>query len=708
MSTAKILGTHNTVSRSLLGLLITNVVALLLSACSSEMTMGMDADPPDMAIPADLTPPDTARLLLLRNARWPGGGREMTVGVLNQATALPFADDLSARLGVTAPASIGIKTKVQKIALPPGYTAILLPPNMSATARASLATAIVDFANKRPAAERIALYRHGATVQLFSNYLLERTKLLEALERYKNGSDGDTNPLPLVQAIGPAASDVETIGGLGPDVMRSLVVLSDTPQVVFTGLPSVFVVAATPDSAGLGAAATAIDAVRQTAFYKLSACSIEDKFSAKLRVSGMLGELEASFHATLPEEIGASCNVDLIDSAKRVFTPKIEFVFDATQRAAYDARVKAAEVAPYDDVLARSDFSLQIRLAPGQPPVVATAHLHGNSSLRCPRHHFVIQLTGPDRYLLPDSAGDEYSLISMCDDSAYVYAPTAFKLLSEDLFALKIRFVELAIDGATRGIYMLMEKTKEELVRDNAHASSVMRRQYPVGNADAFEVLHSDTPNLNDPIARWNQFAARISALKGDALIDALRSQLDLDQYLRFLAHQSILRSGDYIDEVYFVGSEQANGAGGTSETYRMMIWDPEGYTTCHSGGVNAYPDPNQLSYCAEGKIDFKILADPKVYYLFVKKMEDALNSTMTRERFLDILTKNKLELQGLLSTPAICAAMTELLKLNPGAADCTIARGLIGTRADAILAAYDARRAALLPLISAYRSKNP
>ena len=253
-----------------------------------------------------------------------------------------------------------------------------------------------------------------------------------------------------------------------------------------------------------------------------------------------------------------------------------------------------------------------------------------------------------------------------------------------------------------------MEKTKEELIRDNAKVTSVMRRDYPQGTTDFFEVLYSDTPDLNDPINRWKFFAARIAALSGDDLVSALRSQLDLDQYLRYIAAQSVLKSGDYIDEVFFYGAEQANGAGGVTETYRMMAWDPEGYSTCHAGGVNAYPDPNQLSYCSEGKLDWKILADQKVYYLLVKKIEDALNTTLTREKMLASLTQTKTELNALFSTPAVCAAMTELLKINAGAADCTVARSVISARADAILAAYDARRAALLPLIASYRNKYP
>ena len=224
--------------------------------------------------------------------------------------------------------------------------------------------------------------------------------------------------------------------------------------------------------------------------------------------------------------------------------------------------------------------------------------------------------------------------------------------------------------------------------------------------ADAFEVLYSDSLDPLAPSTRYKAFIAQLAPLTGDALITAARSQLDLEQYLRYLANQSILRSGDYIDEAYFIGTEQANGMGGTSETYRVMAWDPEEYTTCHSNGANAYPDSFGLSYCAEARLDFKLLGDPYVYKLFAGKLEESLATMMTRDKMAAGLEKNKTALHALLSTPAICAAMTELLKLNAGAADCAVARSVITARADSILASYDARRTYLLNQLVAYRAR--
>jgi hypothetical protein len=295
---------------------------------------------------------------------------------------------------------------------------------------------------------------------------------------------------------------------------------------------------------------------------------------------------------------------------------------------------------------------------------------------------------------------------TLCDDPAYVFAPTALALLAGDLFALKHRLVELVVDGKPRGLYLMFEKTKEELVRDSARVTSVMRRDVPVAGADDFDVVYASDDDDDAALERYAAFARSLVPLSGDALVSALRSRLDLDQYVRFLATESILKSGDYVDEVFFIGSEQADGKGATTEAYRVMVWDPEGYTDCHEGGVNAFPDPDGLAYCAEAVLDRKLLTDPKVYALFVGAIEEALAGRLSREKVAAALASTKLAFHAQLTAPAVCAAMTELLALDPGAADCAVARKVIATRADAILASYDARRAFLLGRLAAYHAK--
>ena len=253
---------------------------LFLSACSENNMGGMEPpiELPDLAMP----PPqlESARFLLLRSARWPGGGRELTLGVLHDPKGVAFAQDLAAQIVADVPAGSTLNVKAKRMTLAPGYTAILLPDRQTADERVALSAAILTFAASRPPTERIALYRHGATVQMFSNFLLERIKLTEALDRYQKGTDGDANPLPSLQAVGPVASDVRDIGGIGPDIMRSIVILSNDAPNVFTGYSQVYAISVPPTAAGLASASAALDQVRQNAFYKVATCGSEEKIKA--------------------------------------------------------------------------------------------------------------------------------------------------------------------------------------------------------------------------------------------------------------------------------------------------------------------------------------------------------------------------------------------------------------------------------------------
>lgn len=690
--------------------LVAGLFAILaLPACSTEgpplvVDAGLPPPPPDLAEPPpDPPPPEPARYILLRSVRWPGGGRELTLGVLNARTERPFAADLSARIGVVPQGGFGAKLAAARRVPAPGYTALLLPPSRTETQRAALAEAVLDFAAARPA-ERIALYRHGAEVQLFSGYLQDRAELGEALARYRDGTD-DEAPLPLGQAMQLVTTELRQVGGEGPDVMRALIVLAGDPAAVDPRSADVFIAGAAPDAAGLAAAGKAIEEVRTSAFYRVSVCSRPEKFEGALRIADLHGELKASFPATLPEEVEAACDVAAIDSAKRTFTPRIELIFDEAQRAAHDERIRATQKATFNEELAKSDFTTQVRLAPGQPAILATAHLRGNGTLSCERKSYTLQLTGPARHLLPDSASDEFYLISMCDDRAYMYSSTAYDLFNGDLFSLRHRLVEFVIDGKSKGIYRLMEKAREGIVRDHARVSTVMRRDYPSETEDIFEVAYPTTGDLTAPVTRYAEFAAQIAPLEGDALIEALRGKLDLDLYLRWLASQSILQSGDYVDEAYFIGVEQADGKGQIGEAYRVMPWDPEGYTACHGGGKMAYVDPHQMVYCAESRLDHKLLADPKVYALFVAKLEEAMDGALAPGRVAAALARTRDALQARLTDPTICAAMIELRSLDSRYADCAVARGLIAARADALRTAYDNRRALLIDKIAVYRA---
>jgi hypothetical protein len=393
-----------------------------------------------------------------------------------------------------------------------------------------------------------------------------------------------------------------------------------------------------------------------------------------------------------------ACDPSTIGPGFRTYPEFIEFQFTSEERAIYDDRYAT---------LSKEDFAVSVVLGEGAEPVVASAHLRGQGSLRnCARKSYTLNLTGPRRHLMPDSYTEEFYLIAMCLDDRYIQQFTANQLMQEyGYFPMKFRYVELILDGQTLGVYLLLEKTKEEIVIDNTRVRSVLRRgsfRDPV--LDLFEVKHSD---FGDEAAITAVRAIRAPAeyLSGDALVAALRDRFDFDGYLDFLALMSSYQNGDYIDEVWFYSTDAVKSDGSVGDYFKFTGWDNDDiFSACHGWGLNAIVDPWGLLYCSESHLAKAMFAEPYIYGLFVDKLEERL-ALLTEERFNQAVDYTASQLLPFFQRPEICAAMTNLLASNPGATDPVVATADIQGRLDALKTSYQARRNLLLSRIATYRA---
>jgi hypothetical protein len=76
---------------------------------------------------------------------------------------------------------------------------------------------------------------------------------------------------------------------------------------------------------------------------------------------------------------------------------------------------------------------------------------------------------------------------------------------------------------------------------------------------------HQDRPHQRLAEAH-DAFQADVLAYTGDDLASELSSKLSLAQYLRWLAMMSTFENGDYIDEVWFVSTDQLGVDGVSTE----------------------------------------------------------------------------------------------------------------------------------------------
>ncbi len=647
-------------------------------------------DPPESSGPGDDGGlPVSGELALVRVVRWPGAGVELTLRIDDGGRA---GGDLSRSIRLADRDGAELDWTARPAALAPGYTALLVRPGRDAAARGAQELAIAAFLAARPPDEQIALFRWGAEVDQVVAFTRDRARLGRRIAvALGPPADGEEEPAGGEAAALAVAAEVQEVGGTGPHVMRSVVVIGDQADAAAEaarGKTAVPLLVAGGDRLmeATVAAAAAIDRLALEAHYTVGVCAGAGGSEATLSVDGVLGELSVAWPAPWPESLGAACDASAIGAGPPAVPEVFELLFTEQQRAVYDDRVAS---------LSKDEFDLTVRLAADQEPIAASAHLHGKGTLGCDRKSYTLTLDGPGRRLFADVFADEAFLIAMCADDRYLQLYTSYQLLAaEGLFPLRFRYVELLLDGEERGVYLLIEKSDDALEHGSSRVSAVLRRRDDAPG-DHMEVEKS----RGDPAAAsgaWNTFEQSLTAYAGDELLAAAGERIDLDRYFAWLALMTALENGDYIDEVLVTATDARSAAGDVPEYWTFTAWDNDDlFSTCHHGGQFAIMDPNQLLYCVEADIDKLLLADPVVYARYAQVMGELLDR-LTPDRMQAALDATGAALLPYFERPEICAAMTELVSANPGASEPAEAQRDLREHLDLLHDDYETRRVLL------------
>ncbi|HLM76068.1 MAG TPA: CotH kinase family protein, partial [Polyangiaceae bacterium] len=170
-----------------------------------------------------------------------------------------------------------------------------------------------------------------------------------------------------------------------------------------------------------------------------------------------------------------------------------------------------------------------------------------------------------------------------------------------------------------------------------------------------------------------------------------LDARMDLDAYLRWVALNTLLHNGDYIDEAFFYASAEDN-----AWFHRVMGWDLDDlFEDCHAGGADAITDPCGLTYCTEAQIDQALVRSPEVYLRYLAAL-GAILEALPPEKLASTMNAVRDDLWDVLSDDETSAALTEMVKENPGAVSLSVARADIGSHMDTMLAAAVARHGEL------------
>lgn len=630
------------------------------------------------------------------------GGFELTLRPLWK-DGVPVSDrDFSSCFGVEAASGGAVVSAVAPRAAQGTATLLLVDPGRTPAEAAAQQDLVQLVVNGRPPRDRIAIFRWGATVSQVATFHTDRAFTSTRLAGLAPSAD---SPLPAPEALALVGRVLSDLGVPGETTLRTVIVVGArisiaadaiagaAPHLVVAMGPSKTQVAlpqglrfSADDAASQGVAVNALSdrlrAYESHGLYRAGVCGdgdVRDVFVMSPAAPKTLAKLPK----VLPENLAGICDASRLARNDRTFSRKIELILTPEQRQKAED-IYAAGSGPFGITNTlppwvmlppglpdpKAKFELSVRLSPGQKPAAALGNFRGESSYRCKRRNFTINLDGKQpRHPFPGAAASKFHLVAMCLDRLYLRNLTAMTLLAEDgLFLSPFDVVELVFDGQTQGLYIMVEDIGDSIAKRLSGVTGVLRR-YKDNNTNATFPDTKWVPNQDDAAFRagYERILGDARNLHGVSLERAIDKNLYLDGYMRWLATMTALGSGDYVDEVYFYATASTSPDGTPQDVFAVSGWDQDDlFNACHFTGRASVLDPDGLSHCAEAELDKVLLGDPILYGRYVKTLQAVL-ARLTPQTFARVVGDVAARLLDGMRDKSVLAAMTELQRMSPG-----------------------------------------
>jgi hypothetical protein len=654
------------------------------------------------------------RLGVLRANPWPGKGLQVHLE-LRTDQGLPEPEGDLEALSVTTGRGEELTTfETAPGSITDGYTAIIVVPTPDPILLGQRLDAVLGFLEALPERERIGLWRADGGLDMVAELTTRRHHLHAQASNIVAG-DGDPPPAGAVEHL---FEEIVEVGGPTDSPSRVVVVVGDPADEI--NLPASLATVARLDgqTSGLDAAVnrsgwaggvSPSDAGAQLAEHLaqlrasiavVGICAVPDS-AEQLVISR--GESSCTFSLPAWDE-----RMDHVDCSPLAAATDDYPFGDTVDLILSDAEMEVWT--RYDAEKSEADFTLRIALG-DSAPIKAVGHYRGQTSLDCRRKSLSIDLDGPTPLpLAPRAAADEFYLISMCKDRAYFRQVLANGFLRRlDLFPLENRIVEVRLNGQSRGAYLLLEKPTHTLRRGHTDIDRVIRRRTGHDFSVEAEVKHPDASSdeqERELLTEFTMLSTLVDTTAPGDIYEVLSERFDFDNYLRWLAFETLLRNGDYVDETFFYASTELGGAG-EGLYFRNMAWDNDDLDSrCHHSGRYALTDPWGIAYCAEDEIDLALLLSDEVYTIFVDHLDVLLGEVINGEALAGEAEEVRAELFAVLDHDAACAAMVELGDAVPEEPSCDDVQAEIDRQIQLFLDNMARRRDELTTRIEDWRGR--
>lgn len=268
----------------------------------------------------------------------------------------------------------------------------------------------------------------------------------------------------------------------------------------------------------------------------------------------------------------------------------------------------------------------------------ARIKVHGASSLEKERKSFSVEL-----FDVRLSAGEHdlsaFFLLGLQYDDGDFRMHFCNRLLARQGLFLPFNVpVTLYINGDPQGIYLLVERPSDAILRVHPDTISVYRR------TGASSVEMTDERAATDSRMTMIRLQRAWDELEGEDAREAVSAGLELDQYYTLLAFNSLMKNADSTDEVFFY-ERRAEGVR-RPQPMSVMGWDFDDVMREPYRKRKPLDDP--LIYASEVDLDEVIHEERPLYDRFVGVFREKLDSDWTERALLDELESVRLTLNSI------------------------------------------------------------
>lgn len=233
----------------------------------------------------------------------------------------------------------------------------------------------------------------------------------------------------------------------------------------------------------------------------------------------------------------------------------------------------------------------------------------------------------------------KFYVVSLSMDKYYTHNRLAFEMMeTTHFFDLFYSFCELTVNGRSEGIGMVLERP-EDWARNKKDSPFLIRRGYDHTIDEIKTDKKITKAEANKYSDSYNQIYKSLKKYHGEELYNILSGLLDLEVYMKWIAFNTLVRNGDYTDEVCFYFDPAKN-------KFSIIPWDYDDLfsTKPHEVLVGGYTNQtNKFIFSTEDLLDQKIASDPFLYNIYLghlREITDQLSPSVLKRIFENTYTE--------------------------------------------------------------------